>query len=126
MNSLKKLKRLLSRVFLINYFKYNKLISTTATSSGATTSSHNYNEMHKATSKIALVKSTFGEIFMTLCNFCEIFLLILILLYAYYHSIWIIVFIAIGLLGIFLIDYLYTRVVNRKNSIFRTTSYFLV
>lgn len=104
MNSLKKLKRLLSRVFLINYFKYNKLISTTATSSGATTSSHNYNEMHKATSKISLVKSTLAEILMNLCNFCEIFLLILILLYAYYHSIWILVFIAIGFLGIYIFN----------------------
>lgn len=97
MNSIKiKLKRLWSRVYLINYFKYNKLISA-ATSS----SSSNENEMLKAYHSSSITKRAFlGELFMFFCHFCEIFLLILILLYAFYHSIWLLVFIVVGFLGI--------------------------
>lgn len=97
MNSIKiKLKRLWSRVYLINYFKYNKLISA-ATSS----SSSNENEMLKAYHSSSITTRAFlGELFMFFCHFCEIFLLILILLYAFYHSIWLLVFIVVGFLGI--------------------------
>lgn len=97
MNSIKiKLKRLWSRVYLINYFKYNKLISA------ATSSSSNENEMLKAYHSSSITTRAFlGELFMFVCHFCEIFLLILILLYAFYHSIWLLVFIVVGFLGLF-------------------------
>lgn len=99
MNSLKKFKRLLSRIFVVNYFKYNKLISS-PTSAASTSIGHHQNEMHKAF-RLALAKSILVDALMAVCNFCEIFLLILILLYAFYHSIWLVVFIAAGFLGNF-------------------------
>jgi hypothetical protein len=41
----------------------------------------------------------FKELFMFLCNFCELFLLIFILSYVFYESIWFIFLIIAGILG---------------------------
>ena len=41
----------------------------------------------------------FKEVFMFLCNFCELFLLIFILSYVFYESIWFIFLIIAGILG---------------------------
>jgi hypothetical protein len=38
---------------------------------------------------------------MFICSFCELFLLIFILLYAFYQSVWLLFFIGAGILGIF-------------------------
>lgn len=107
MNFMKKLKKLLSRVYLIKYFKNKNLFSSTpapsSSSSNASTSySHliNQNEMLKNNSNnFLLIKFLLSEFLMFVCNFCEIFLLILILLYAFFQSFWILVFIAAGILG---------------------------
>lgn len=92
-SSTKKLKRFLNRVFLINYFKYSKLLTSTSTTT--TTLPKNGTMMLSCSSLKVLI----GDLFMFACNFCEIFLLILILLYAFYHSVPILVLIAVGFLG---------------------------
>lgn len=99
MNSMKKFKRFFNRIFLNNCFKYNKLISESSASSSSTgNNSPHQNEMYNV---LKIMKAGLGELFMRVCQFCEIFVLILIFLYAFYQSPWILIFIVAGFLGAF-------------------------
>lgn len=46
-------------------------------------------------------KESIARLIMFICSFCELFLLIFILLYAFYQSVWLLFFVAAGVLGIF-------------------------
>ncbi len=50
--------------------------------------------------KYVRIKYVSSELFMFICNFCELFLLLFILSYVLFQSVWILVLIAAGIVGI--------------------------